>query len=305
MKNLSALLLVMALLLVDSPEIGADSISDAEADIREGRYAKARATITPAAQAGDARAQYLLASLYVNGNGVPKDMKEAATWLERSAAQGYGRAGADLGMSYLVGRYHPKDTKLGAELLFKAASQGEPSAMYNLGVMYRDGLGVPPDPAKAAKYFSDAAEKGHSLAQYGLGRVAYQRGDYPTAARWYEKAGEQEDMEALYNLGYMYHEGQGVERDYKKANALFLRSAKLARYDKERRGYKSFDMLGRAYQYGEGVQQDLVEAYKWYTLAASIGHASANAHAQAIEKFLSPQQIVEAKQRASRFAKGQ
>jgi hypothetical protein len=168
----------------------------------------------------------------------------------------------------------------------------------------RDGLVGPPDKKKAENYFRESAEKGYSLAQYGLAQIAYERQDYLLAAKWYEKAGEQGDAQALYNLGYMYHEGQGVQRNYRKSRDLFLQAAELGRYDKERRAYKAFDMLGTIYRDAKGVPRDLIEAYKWYLLAASQGHPSAAARAKEVAQFLTPQEIEEARQRASIFAKG-
>ena len=294
----------VAIALATSTPLPGSPMSDAEAEIRAGHYESALAKVKPAAIAGDPAAQYLLAALYINGNGVPKDIDAATTWLERSAAQGYARAQADLGASYLEGRYQARDTTRARDLLEKAAQQGEPGGLYNLGVMYRDGLGTSPDLGKAERYFLAAAEKGHALAQYGVARLAYDRNDFATAARWYQKAADQGDQEAAYNLGYLYHEGLGVPRDYAKANALFLRAAQLARYDKQRRGYKATDMLGNSYRDALGVERDLVEAYKWYLLAAVQGHPAARSQAQALVPYLTREQIAEARRRAEEFAAG-
>jgi len=292
-------------LALASSSVPAASIADAEADMRTGRYENALATVIPAAKSGDRAAQYLLAAAYMNGTGVRRDVNEGVKWMERSAALGYGPALADLGAFYLTGRYVPRDIPKAVELLSKAAAQKDPAGHYNLGVVYRDGLNGLPDPKKAEYHFRESAENGYVLAQYGLARIAYDRQDYQLAAKWYEKAGEQGDFEALYNLGYMYHEGQGVTRDYRKARELFYKSADLSRYDRERRGTKPMDMLGTIYRDGKGVPKNLVEAYKWYLLAASQGHPTAAAHAKEVGQFLTPQQVDEARQRASAFAKRQ
>src|SRR5438874_3362321 len=181
-----------------------------------------------------------------------------------------------------AGRYPEALTKLRP-----AVTSGDPRAIYNLGIMYRDGLGVDKDRGKAKTLFLAAAAKGHALAQYGIARLSYDDGDFAEAARWYQKAGDQGDLDALYNLGYMYHEGQGVRKDYSKANQLFLEVADRGRFVEDgRRSYKAMDMLGNSYRSGETGQPDYVEAYKWYAMAAARGHPKALAQMQEVEKLL-------------------
>jgi uncharacterized protein len=184
-----------------------------------------------------------------------------------------------------------------------AAERGDPVAMYNLGVMYRDGLGVAKDRARAKTLFLTAAQKGHALAQYGVARLYYDDGDFSEAARWYRKAADQSDLEALYNLGYMYHEGQGVPKDYNKANQLFLEVADKGRFiENGRKSYKAMDMLGNSYRSGETGQPDYIEAYKWYAMAAARGHPNALQQMHDVEKHLTGAELEEAKGRVTEFA---
>lgn len=44
------------------------------------------------AQEGKAEAQYELALMYIHGDGVKQDKKQARFWLEKSANQGYEKA---------------------------------------------------------------------------------------------------------------------------------------------------------------------------------------------------------------------
>ena len=69
--------------------------------------------------------------------------------------------------------------------------------------------------------FEELAEKGDIEAQYNLGDM-YRDGegvrqDYKKAIYWYEKAANQGYAPAQYNLGVMYSNGKGVKQDYKKA----------------------------------------------------------------------------------------
>jgi hypothetical protein len=53
-----------------------------------GDYAAAHAIWLPLARAGDAQSQASLAYLYLEGNGVPRDSRQAAQWYQRAATQG-------------------------------------------------------------------------------------------------------------------------------------------------------------------------------------------------------------------------
>ena len=63
-----------------------------------------------AAEKGEANAQYRLGSLYYHGQGVPRDLKQAAEWYKKAAEQGNTPAQAALGNMYLSGEGVPKDS---------------------------------------------------------------------------------------------------------------------------------------------------------------------------------------------------
>ena len=54
----------------------------------QGDYQRALADWMPPAQAGDARAQYLVGGLFRDGNGVPPDPIHAYMWFALAAEQG-------------------------------------------------------------------------------------------------------------------------------------------------------------------------------------------------------------------------
>lgn len=58
-------------------------------------------------------------------------------------------------------------------------------------------------------------------------------------------------------------------------------------------------LLGQCCELGRGVQQDQVEAYKWYNLAAALGHAKAGEARDKLARFMNPQQITEGQRRAT------
>ena len=49
--------------------------------------------------------------------------------------------------------------------------------------------------------------------------------NYKKAIEWFEKAAEQGDADAQYNLGVMYYDGQGVDVNYKKAFECYEKAA--------------------------------------------------------------------------------
>jgi len=93
-------------------------------------------------------------------------------------------------------------------------------------------------------------------------------GRYEEAAEWYRKAAEQGVPEAQNNLGVMYKDGQGVDRDDAEAVRWFLLAAR-------RGNVLAQSNLGWMYQSGRGVEQNFDSARHWYHQAALRGHAAA------------------------------
>ena len=59
--------------------------------------------------------------------------------------------------------------------------------------------------------------------------------------------------------------------------------------------------LGRMYHRGEGVWQDLVMAYVWYSVAAANGHEHAKAYLVLVKGRLNQDQLAVAQQRATQL----
>lgn len=134
-----------------------------------------------AADQGDADAQYRLgemyyewsafASMYRNGEGLPKDNAEALKWFSKAAEQGHKHAQYQLGDMYYFGQAVTKDYKEAMHWYHKAAEQGHAYAQCRLGEMYRDGQGVPKDCKEAAKWFQKSSDQGMLLASDYLEHV--------------------------------------------------------------------------------------------------------------------------------------
>jgi hypothetical protein len=84
-----------------------------------------------AAEQGSADAQFNLANLYQDGNGVPQDHAEAVKWYRLSAEQGYANAQNNLGLKYERGNGVKKDNVYAYMWWEIAASQGNEVARAN------------------------------------------------------------------------------------------------------------------------------------------------------------------------------
>ncbi len=93
---------------------------------------------------------------------------------------------------------------------------------------------------------------------------AFEHGDYITAFKEFNTLAEAGNTIAQYNLAFLFYEGQGVERNLKKAAFWFNQSA-LAGHA------PSQDTLAYMYNHGIGLPQDSLRAYVWYSIASGNG----------------------------------
>lgn len=91
-----------------SPEIATLYSQGLEA-YNEEDYAKAAEQWLKAAEEGHAGAQYGVANLYANGQGVAQNDSEAVSWYREAAEQGMADAQYTLGVLYMSGVRVPQD----------------------------------------------------------------------------------------------------------------------------------------------------------------------------------------------------
>ena len=147
------------------------------------------------------------------------------------------------------------------------------------------------DYTTAFKEFAASAEQGNVDAQYNLGYM-YDEGqgvpqDYKQAVKWYTKAAEQGDVRAQNNLGLMYDNGQGVPQDYKQAVKWYTKAAEQGA------GRAQFN-LALLYANGQGVPQDNVYAHMWFNLGAANGSEPASKNRDIIAKRMTTADISKA-----------
>ena len=132
-------------------------------------HAIGSAKLRSAAVAGDAAAQYEVASRFAEGRGVPASLSKAARWFERAAGKGLAPAQFRYASMLEKGQGVKKDLAAARRLYLAAATRGNAKAMHNLAVLYAEGINGKPDYATAVKWFRKAARRGIADSQYNLG----------------------------------------------------------------------------------------------------------------------------------------
>ena len=259
-------------------------------------HGKAEEWYTKAAEQGYPTAQNNLGVMYVRryeesiGND-PKTLETAKKWFQRAAEQGYAPAQfnlciilaeADIGLEWNIKAanqgyppaqdhlgslyYHgngiDKDLKESVKWYQAAAEQGYASSQTNLGICYSNGKGVKKNHEKAFKLYKQAAQSNYAPGQFELGR-SYHLGEgvsvnLSQASRWYRAAAEQGNLDAQNNLGVIYSEHS---KNPEMASRWYFRAAQQDHAIAQRN-------IGRKFEKGQdGLPQDSLEAYYWYSLA--------------------------------------
>ena len=117
-----------------------------------------------AAEAGDARAQYMVARSYKLGEGVGKDEEEAFRWYLRSAEQGNVLAQITVADYYEGGGPVPRNIDRAIYFHERAAEQGATASAYRLYLIYRGTGDGPADRALAYMWLTIAADMQHGAA---------------------------------------------------------------------------------------------------------------------------------------------
>lgn len=138
---------------------------------QNGDYQAAFSLWNALAEHGNAEAQYNLALLYRDGEGVPVDYGKAMAWYRKAAKQGYARAQSNIGAMYYKGLGVPQDYSKALEWYRKAAEQGLAVAQKNIGAMYYKGYGVTTDITQAVKWLLLAKANGSRMALLYLQQI--------------------------------------------------------------------------------------------------------------------------------------
>ena len=236
------------------------------------------------------------------GYGVRRKPRRAFTWYRKAAEAGDGDA---LAACERLAREHgfQLSARIRAHLLARCATTGDPEEAVNLGVCLFEGSGVQRDRRRALELYRYGAALGQSAAWVNIG-LMYKQGDvlrrswpkalacfrtaarlgkasacyqlaqyYETVApdrahfmRWLRLGARRGHAQSQLELGILYHNGNGVRRDWKRSALLYRRAAD------QNHGW-AMCLLGLCCRDGEGVKEDKRTARWWFERAVKAGLA--------------------------------
>ena len=177
-----------------------------------------------------------------------------------------------IGYLYLTGNGVDKDEKQAFEWFKKSVDNDNKDAYFSLAECYYFGIGTRKDDVLAEKYYKLPADLGDNDALYRLANCYfYGQGDaqdYQQALKIYRN-NFADDPDAIYNMGYMYYNGFGTDVNKKKAFDLFKLAATKG-------NSKAYNDLANMYFLGEEVEQNYPTAFKYYAMAAKLGEDDAS-----------------------------
>ncbi len=127
------------------------------------------------------------------------------------------------------------------------------------------------------------AQEGDAEAQYKLG-IAYCTAngveeDFTEAAKWFQKAVDQNFLPAKRELGIMHLTGEGVEIDAAIAYSMISEASKAL-------DPNAMYHLALMYEKGIGIKPDLYEAVKLLAYAAEMDYPGAEEDAERIDNII-------------------
>lgn len=98
--------------------------------------------------------------------------------------------------------------------------------------------------------------------------AAYEQGRWEDARKEFESAADEGSSSAMYSLGVMYMNGNGMAPDMRRAHTYWKKGASLGHVE-------SMYNLAVTYKLGDGVEKDYHLAARWFREAAMSGHEKA------------------------------
>jgi TPR repeat protein len=161
------------------------------------------------------------------------------------------------------------------------------------------------DDAYAKKDYKTAFEgyrklgnQGNATAQFQLGLMYHQGEGQPRddskALLWYRKAADQGNSNAQFNLGLMHHNGEAVAKSDQQAVSWFLKAAQQGHPQAQ-------SNLVIHYFNGLGVPKDLEKAYYWLLIYSQPNDAEAAKNVASLKSILTTEQQDKVKAQAQEF----
>ena len=197
--------------------------------LQKGWAGLASKNLEQSAKSGSCLAQSCLSHMYREGFGVERDPVKAFQWCSAAAKH--------------------KD---------------KPEATFELAMMYFHGLGVKQCKATAVLLLDVAGKRDHSLALFKLAEHFFEvaENDFSLKKGFdaCHRSAELGLVEAQFNLGVMFEDGLGTQKNFKKAATWYHRAATSG-------DERAMNNLGNMYWHGKGVRKDKLKAETLFALA--------------------------------------
>jgi len=158
------------------------------------------------------------------------------------------------------------DYKKAIDLYERGAELNEKNSLYIMGLIYLNGLyNKFVDIDRALSFLEKADRKGNSQATLKLGEIYYYgystiTPSYKKALKYFQKI-EKENLKALYYIGLMTINGQGVRKNHIKGFNIVYKSA-IGGDDNAQLE------IGKFYMEGKIIEKNYEAAIKWFKIAA-------------------------------------
>lgn len=247
-----------------------------------------------AAKQGNAEAQFEMANMYKNGIWVEKNDEEAIKYFKLAADQGYAPALAILGEIYVDEELIKGKREEGLRFIRMACEKNDIYAYLVLGNLYYTGTGVPENDEESVKCYMKAMELGKAKYDSQIARLNEEISELEKEREKYRNDRNVKEIvkkavadeinlkknqikvlkeelkqpysyiQAVNNLGEMYRDGEGVEKDPDEALRLF----KIAEEYENAYAFYNLALI-------EEEKGNDYKAHTYYVKAAAKGHVAA------------------------------
>lgn len=258
--------------------------------------------LNKASAANSDEALFWLATCYYDGIGTEIDYEKAHDIYLTLGQNYYQDAYLKLGLMYHQGQGVPQDNQIARTWFLRAANAGVKDAQKYVAELYRESMEEGEDTPENAENFNTwlqaVSENDNDIVYLKAVNHLYGRNQFEQntalGMQLLEQAAYNGSILAQRELGKIYQQGTFGLEDAKSAYQWYLMAAK---------GGDPFAQIHLARQFltGEGVEQDLVQAYAWANLAALKENQDAIALRDEITQKLSSEDIKAAQILSNQF----
>lgn len=213
-----------------------------------------------AARNGSAEAMCDVGWMFSQGHGVAKNNSQAFKWMCESAKLNYVRAQNNIGLYYKNGTGCNVDLEQAVEWLEKAEKANYPKlakkTLQEAREMLAKNRGMP---------LPNAAINATPHHAYALGLEMFGKRKYKQAFEYWLDAANKGYSKAMCDVGWMFSQGHGVQRNNQKAFEWMLQAAQS--------GYhRAQNNIGLYYKNGTGCKVDMKLAVEWLERAEAANY---------------------------------